>query len=382
LSDPPEQPQVRVDLLGPLDIHVAGEAVSAGGPKLRALVALMALATPRVVSVDNLLDGIWGENLPNTARNTLQYHVGVLRKALSAVDAAESLISRDPGYGLVTVTDVSEFLERSAAGGRAADAGRFEEASVEYADALNAWRGHALADLRDFEFAESRAVALEAQRLGCLEAWADAELACGRADTLIPTLQELVGANPTRERLWEQLMVALYRTGRQDAALSAFRTARAALDRELGVDPSARLVAVHQAVLNHDPALAPVPALRPAPARALTSTTLVAAEPRSVPPTLIGPGGVRIEVGEPVLLGRQSSCDLVVEDDQASRTHARVERDDDGGCRLVDLDSTNGTYLNGTRVDGAVALDDGDRIEIGHVLVLFVQGCAGPSPRT
>ena len=237
---------------------------------------------------------------------------------------------------------------------------------------MNQWRGEALADLRGFDFAEFRAVALANQRLACLEAWADAELACGRADALIPPLQDLVTEHPTRERLWEQLMVALYRTGRQDAALSAFQAARAALARELGVDPSDRLVALQNAVLNHDPKLAPVPALRPLPARRMTQTILARSELVSTPPTLVGPSGQRVELGtESVVIGRHEDCDLVLHDDQASRQHAQVSPAG-AGFVVEDLGSTNGTMVNGVVVEELVGLDDGDRIEVGHSVVRFV----------
>lgn len=363
--------EVQVELLGPLQVRVDGELVAPGGPKLRAIIAMLALAGGRIVSVDDLLEGVWGEDLPATARNTLQYHVGVLRKALAAYDAADALVTRDPGYALVAGTDVSRFLERSSAASREATAGRHEEASVAYTEALNEWHGNALADLREFEFAEARAVALESQRLTCLEAWADAELASGRSDALIAPLQELVSENPTRERLWEQLMVALYRTGRQDAALSAFRTARQALDRELGVEPSARLAEVHQAILRQDPKLSPVPALRSLPAKRMTQTILARSELVGAPPSLVAPGGRRLVLtGAPVVLGRHADCDLVLSDDQASRRHAQVESGA-GGFVLVDLGSTNGTFLNGQRVEQPMRLSNGDRIEVGHSVVRF-----------
>lgn len=368
--------RVRVELLGPLELLVDGEAVAAGGPKLRAVLAQLALAGGRVVSVDELLLGVWGEDLPGSARNTLQYHVTTLRKALAERDAADAIVTRDPGYALHADSDAAAFLAGAAEGERWASSGDHAAAAVAYAAALNHWRGAALADVRDFEFAEGRAVALEAQRLTCLEAWADAELACGRADSLVSPLQDLVTEHPTRERLWEQLMTALYRTGRQDAALSAYRSARVALDRELGVEPSARLVGVQRAILNHDPALSPEPAVRPAvrrvPTRRMTQTVLVRSALSAAPPTLVGPSGQRVPIDQgPVVIGRQDGCNLVLDDDEASRRHAQVASTA-GGCQLTDLGSTNGTFLNGSRLEGPALLVDGDRIEVGHSLVRFV----------
>lgn len=364
--------RVRVELLGILELRVDGEHLAAGGPKLRAVIAQLALAGGRVVSVDELLRGVWGESLPGSARNTLQYHVTTLRKALAERGAADAVVTREPGYALTCATDIAVFQTGALEGDRAASGGDPAGASAAYADALNQWRGPALADLRDFEFAESRAVALEAKRLACLEAWADAELACGRADSLVVPLQDLVTEHPTRERLWEQLMLTLYRTGRQDAALAAYQAARAALDRELGVEPSDRLVQLQRAILNHDPQLSPEPALRRAPARKLTQTVLVGSSLSGGPRTLVGPSGQRVVVGhEPVVLGRQESCDLVLPDDEASRRHAEV-RATSTGCQVADLGSTNGTYLNGHRLQEPALLVDGDRIEIGHSVVRFV----------
>ncbi|WP_107764281.1 BTAD domain-containing putative transcriptional regulator [Nocardioides terrigena] len=361
---------VHVDLLGPVQVRVDDQVVAAGGPKLRAIVAMLALAGGRTVSVDDLLDGVWGENLPATARNTLQYHVAVLRKTLTAHGAGGRLTTRDPGYALTVETDATRFASLAASGTRAAAADDHEQAAASYAAALDVWQGNALADLREFEFAVARAVALEGQRLTCAEAWADAELACGRADAIVSALHDLVTENPTRERLWEQLMVALYRTGRQDAALSAYRSARQALDRELGVEPSARLVAVQQAILCHDPRLAPVPAQEPG-GRPVRATSLVASGVPGSPPMLTGHGGVKVALtGAPVVLGRHGDCDLVLADEQASRRHAQVEAGADGFV-LVDLGSTNGTYLNGTAVKAPVALTDGDTIVVGHTVVRF-----------
>ena len=362
---------MRVELLGPLRLRVDGVPVATGGPKLRALVALLALGGGRVVSVDDLLLGLWGEELPATARNALQQHVAVLRRALATAAAADQLATHDPGYTLIADTDVGMFLARASAATRAAAEGRHEEAATGLAQALNLWQGRAFADLRDFEFAQLRAVSLEGQRLVCLEAWAEAELACGRTESVVGPLQDLVGENPTAERLWEHLMLALYRTGRQDAALSAFRAARAALDRELGVAPTHRLSALHQAILVHDPRLQPL-SRRPSRVRSgLSSTTLARSDLTGTPPVLVGPGGRRVELAQtPVVLGRHATCDLVLADEQASRRHARIDPVP-AGYSVVDLGSTNGTFLNGTRLVGSMVLGHGDRIEVGHSLVRF-----------
>lgn len=363
---------MRVEMLGPLQVTVAGELVAAGGPKLRAIVAMLGLAGGRVVSVDDLLAGVWGEDLPATARNTLQYHVAVLRKTLAAHGAEHCLITRDPGYSLTAATDAAEFKALTVAGSRAAAEGEQDTAAAHFADALALWRGNALADLWQFPFVQPRSVALESCRLTCAEAWADAELARGHAEDLIAPLQDLLAENATRERLWEQLMVALYRTGRQDAALASYHSARQVLDRELGVEPSARLNHVHEAVLRQDPWLWPDRPRIGSPTHTVSPTRLVTSEPTDAPPTLVTLGGQRIVLtGSPVVLGRHADCDLVLQDDQASRRHAQVEPGPDGFV-LVDLGSTNGTLLNGRRVDDPVSLSPGDQIVVGASVVRFV----------
>ncbi|MBD3945607.1 BTAD domain-containing putative transcriptional regulator [Nocardioides ganghwensis] len=366
--------RVRVELLGPLQVTVDGRLVAAGGPKLRAIAAVLGLAGGRVVSVDELLAAVWGEDLPATARNTLQYHVGVLRKTLAAQGAAGCLTTRDPGYSLSADTDVAEFKAHIAAGSRGAALGDHTTAAEQYAAALSLWRGNALADLWQFPFAEGRAVALESCRLTCAEAWSDAELALGRSEDLIAPLQDLIAENPTRERLWEQLMVALYRTGRQDAALSSYRTARKVLDDELGVQPSARLNRIHEAVLRQESWLWPERA-EPTGGGAghtVVPTRLATSEPQDAPPTLVAHGGQRIVLaGSPVVLGRQADCDLVLQDDQASRRHAQVEPGPHGFV-LVDLGSTNGTLLNGQPIAGPASLKPGDRILVGDTVVRFI----------
>jgi tetratricopeptide (TPR) repeat protein len=286
--------------------------------------------------------------------------------------AASCLITRDPGYSLDADTDVAEFKAHSSAASRAAAVGDHATAAGRYADALSLWRGNALADLWQFPFAEARAVALESCRLTSAEAWVDAELELGHAEDLIAPLQDLLAENPTRERLWEQLMVALYRTGRQDAALSSYRTARKVLDDELGVEPSARLNHVHEAVLRQDSWLWPDRPHHLDAGRTMAPTRLVTSEPHDAPPTLVATGGQRIVLaGSPVVLGRHADCDLVLQDDQASRRHAQVEPGPDGFV-LVDLGSTNGTLLNGQRLDGPTPLSPGDRILVGDTTVRFI----------
>jgi SARP family transcriptional regulator, regulator of embCAB operon len=361
---------LHIGLLGPLCVTAGTEEIAVNGPKQKVILAALTLARGRPVSIDDLLETVWGEELPATARNSLQYHVTALRKALAG--GATALTTRDPGYALEATSDVAAFTRHVEAGHQATADGDHQTASAELTAGLNLWRGPALADLREFEITAARATSLEEQRLACVEAWAEAELACGRAEPMLAPLREMIGENPTRERLWEQLMLALYRTGRQEAALSAYRSVRGVLDRELGVEPSGRLQSLHQAILRQDPGLKPLSMLRPRPGPALSRTTLVRSVVARPQPTLTAPGGVRVPLADDlVVMGRQSGCGLVLEDDQASRRHAQVVPTD-AGYELEDLGSTNGTYLNGERLTRPTLLCHGDRIEVGHTVVKFL----------
>jgi SARP family transcriptional regulator, regulator of embCAB operon len=363
------QPAATVLLLGRVELRNAAGSQPVGGAKLRLILAHLALAEGRVVSAEQLIDALWGANPSANARNTLHYHVGVLRKALAAAGAPDALVTLPPGYAVRLPTDLTAFAGLRQAGNDAVRLGRADEAADAYAEALRCWRGPALADLREFTFAEERAVALDAQRMTCLEAWCDAELERGHADALVAQLQGLVVEHPTRERLWEQLMLALYRSGRQVDALAAYRRARATLDRELGVEPSERLQGMHVAILKRDPQLA---APQPGTGQVVSTirTRLSAAEPARAA-ALTGSRGLRVELdGARVVLGRHSGCDVVLADEEASRTHAEVVQTA-AGHAIVDLGSTNGTFRNGVRVSGPTDLVHGDRVEIGHLVLRY-----------
>lgn len=241
-------------LLGPLEVlGDDGVPLPLGGKRPRALLTLLLLQANEAVSTDRLVDGIWGETPPESAPGALQVHVHALRKALGA----ERILTRSPGY-VVRVEpdelDVERF-ERLAASGEP-DALR---------EALALWRGPALADVAYEPFAQAEAARLEESRLAALEARIAADLERGRHATLVGELEALVAADPNREGLQAQRMLALYRAGRQADALAAYREARAALD-ELGLEPSPELRALERRILEHDPSLAPPPSIPSEPA--------------------------------------------------------------------------------------------------------------------
>ena len=230
-------------ILGPLEVVDGDRKVPLGGSRQRALLALLLLRANEVVATDTLIDQLWGDAPPRTAANTLQYHVSQLRKALGA----ERILTRAPGY-LIRIEEGELDLERFE---RLAE--RRDAASLQGALAL--WRGDALADVRDQPFAEAEIGRLEELRLGAFEARVEADLALGRHAELVPELESLVRKHPLRERLRGQLMLALYRCGRQADALEVYRSGRRLLDEELGLKPDDELQRLERAILNHDPSL-------------------------------------------------------------------------------------------------------------------------------
>lgn len=260
-------------MLGPLEVahgdRLAGKdgLPGLGGPRQRAVLAMLALAGHEVVSTDRIVDGLWGEDPPAKPLATLQVFVHKLRKALEALEpGAEHLLSRPPGYVLApeVTTDVQRFeaLLAEARGCRA----RGDEATAAglVAEALALWRGDALADVADHPFAEGETVRLDELRWAAEEDAADSALRLGRHQDLVATLEERVREQPTRERRWGQLMVALYRTDRQADALAAYARARDQLADELGIDPGQALQQLELAILRQDPTLAPPDAAAPA----------------------------------------------------------------------------------------------------------------------
>jgi YVTN family beta-propeller protein len=227
-------------------------------PQQRALLALLALNANRVVSTDRLIDALWGERPPPTASVALYGLVSGIRKLLEP-DHAGVLVTKPPGYMLELPEeqiDVGRFELLAADGRRALGSNDADTASARLAEALELWRGPALQDLQFLPFAQKEVGRLEESHLAVLEARLEADLARGRNGDLVPELESLVAEHPLRERLRAQLMLALYRAGRQADALAAYRDARTVLADELGLEPSGELLALERAILRHEPSLA------------------------------------------------------------------------------------------------------------------------------
>jgi predicted ATPase/DNA-binding SARP family transcriptional activator len=303
--------ELSVDVLGPVRIRVAGSEIEIAARKPRALIAMLAMDHGRAVGTDTLIDGLWGEESPDSAVNAIQVYIAGLRKSLGP--ARDRLRTQAPGYRLEMDHE-------------AVDARRFEDLIDGAGDddaprlnqALALWRGAPFEDLGEVPFAQPHITRLTELRLVTLERRIEADLAAGRHVQLIPELEALVGAEPYRERLWRQLSIALYRSGRQADALGALRRLTTTLREDLGLDPSPPLLALEHAILEQDPGL-----------------------------TLAVPDAVGVRVPAPT--SRSIGRDV-----ERASTVDRVLRD-----RLVTIAGLGG--IGKTRVATEVALDDAVR---------------------
>ncbi len=247
---------IRYKVLGPLEIlDAAGAPIDLGGRQPRTLVAVLLAAGGRRVTVDALLDAIWGESPPPSATGTLQSYVSRLRRRLPD---DRPLTWDESGYRLDLDPDEVDFrrFEALAEQGREALAsGRPQEAREVLGEGAGLWRGAALVEFADLDFAVGLATRLEQRRIAAVEDRLAADLALGRHAAVIGELVELVGAHPLREGLQVQLALALYRSGRQAEALRALSDAGRTLREELGIEPSRQLRDLEAAILAHDPAL-------------------------------------------------------------------------------------------------------------------------------
>jgi predicted ATPase/DNA-binding SARP family transcriptional activator len=247
-------------LLGPLEIVADGRALRLKAAKQKTILALLLLHRGEVVSVDLLQEALWGDHPPPTAATALQGYVSQLRRLLEAgeVGGASLLVTRSPGYLLAALPEQVDFarFEQLVESGRDALAtGEPGRAAALIAEGLALWRGPPLADFSYEQWAQSPIGRLDEQRLAALEDRIEADLAAGRHGELVGELESLIAEQPLRERLRSQLMLALYRGGRQAEALEAYQAARRALVEELGIEPSPELQRLNHSILNQDEVL-------------------------------------------------------------------------------------------------------------------------------
>ena len=314
---------LEIQLLGPLEVRLGGRLVAKGASKRHGLLAVLALRRRRVVGVDELIDALWGEHLPAAPRNAIQHHVARLRAALGQ----ESIAGSSDGYAL---------------GDASIDAVRFEELLAEARDALREgdarsaadcielalalWRGPALQGLTETEWLGAEARRLEALRVDALEERFEAALARGEQSVLVSALRATLDENPFRERLWGHLMLALYRSGRQADALETYQEARRVLAEQLGLDPGPELRKLQDAILAHDPAIAPVP--------------VVAAHRGNLPSPTTSFVGRERELGEVVALLREHRLVTLTGPPGVGKSRLALE-----AARALESDARDGAYL-------------------------------------
>jgi predicted ATPase/DNA-binding SARP family transcriptional activator len=243
---------VEFGILGPVQVVRDGRVLGLGGPRRRAVLALLLVAGGRVVPAERLADELWGGCPPPGAASTLRAHVSRLRTLLSP-DAL--LVAEGGGYALTVEPeqlDAVRFERLAGAGREALEGGAAAAAASRFREALALWRGRALADVADVEPLAREGARLEELRLVAAEGRIEADLAVGQAAEVTGELEGLVAEYPVRERLWRLLVLALYRAGRQADALAAYRRAREMLAAELGIEPGAELRALEQAVLRQE----------------------------------------------------------------------------------------------------------------------------------
>ena len=281
-------------ILGPLEVLDDGRLVPLGGTRQRAVLAILLLHRGESVPVDRLVDELWGEQPPGTATKTVQVYVSRLRKELGQ----GVLVTRGGGYALeleADQLDAARFERRIAEGRDALQRGEARVASDLLREALGLWRGTPLGDLAYEPFAQGPIARLEELRLVALEHRVEADLELGEAAGLIPELETLVREYPARERLRAQLILALYRSGRQSDALASYRDARRTMVEELGLEPGRELKELERAILAQDPGIDAPPRERP------SRETPGRERPRGVP-RRARRGGAVIAVGGGLLL--------------------------------------------------------------------------------
>jgi DNA-binding SARP family transcriptional activator len=250
---------VKFKILGPLEIVAGSKRLELGGTRQQIVIATLLLNANRVVTMDRLLEAIYGEDLPPTARSQAQISISSLRR-LFASSSREAIITTRPHGYVVEVDggrlDSQMFDELIAAARVARDANHLDEAVACYRDALRLWRGPTL-DGIDSQLIRVAASRLDEQRIATIEDRINLELDLGRHHELVGELTELVGEFPLREQLRGQLMLALYRCDRTAEALQAYQQARRTMIDELGIEPGERLQQLEHAVLTSDPSLDP-----------------------------------------------------------------------------------------------------------------------------
>jgi len=249
-----------VQLFGPLAIRTGQVSVELGPPKQRALLAILVLHANEVVSVDRLIELLWGEAPPRTAAHSVQIYMSALRKLLATLQPPPTIVTRPPGYRLdidPKAIDIARFEVLVSRGGEALGVGRQESGIDLLEEAVGLWHGPALAEFAYDEFAQPHIARLEELRLDAGEQLAAAELSAGRVQAALQRAEQLSREAPLREQGQELVMLALYRSGRHVEAIRSYERHRRMLAEELGVVPAPALQRLNERILLHDPLLLP-----------------------------------------------------------------------------------------------------------------------------
>jgi predicted ATPase len=239
---------LHLRVLGPIEVLIDGQRVDLGSPKARMLLAALAVNRGRVVTVGTLVETLWGEEAPATARKSIHKYVSQLRQLLGA-----ALATRPAGY-VVDLDDLS--IDAVAFENAVKTLTELSDEDIE--EALALWRGEPYPELASTDWGPTESSRLTELRLQAMEALVERRLASGRHSEVIGELETMVAAHPFRERLWAQLMLAMYRSGRQSDALAAYQRLRRRLGEELGIEPSSDLKELEERILLHDPSLTPL----------------------------------------------------------------------------------------------------------------------------
>lgn len=325
---------VRWGVLGSFEVQVNGRPVDVGGPRRQTTLALLVASAGRVVSLDALIEGLWGERIPGDAGRTVRTYMSRLRAVLPTT--AGQIVTRPPGYLLLTPpesVDAGRFERLATEGSRALELGQPQLAAVRLTEALALWRGEAYGEFTGTPDLAAESARLTRLRLTALQDRIEADLATGGGRYgLVPELERLVEQHPEHERLWGQLMRVLYRDGRQSEALAAYGRARRILIEQSGVEPSPALTGLQHQILTQDDRLLVRPAADPHPPLEIRSGAPAPLRSTAVPAQL--PADV------PTFIGRQE--ELAALDRLLDRT---LRADDQAGepLRAVLISAVSGT---------------------------------------
>jgi DNA-binding SARP family transcriptional activator len=349
---------VELRILGPVELMSDRRSLNIGGPRQRTVLAMLALNVKRVVPVDRLIDAVWDDSPPRTARSQVQICVSALRKLFSEAGREQAIIVRSPGYLLDLETDeldserfggLVQAAKQQAADGRAADA----VATLHQAIAM--WRGCALAGVPS-DLVQRSATMLEQQRIAALEERIRLDLALARHEEVIGELRALCEEYPLHEQLHSYLMVALYRSGRQADALEVARRTRNTLLEEIGIEPGSELQSLELAILNQDASLELPASAKPAP---WSAAHAVPAEPSETPqPSAPAPAPAAGQTGMPRQLPA-SIADFTGRDEQLDQIKRLLQ---DGGnpyaMRIVAISGMGGVGKSSLAIRAAHELAD------------------------